>query len=237
MKKNIVKINEQQLKKIVAESVKKVLKERIGNDLDSFYNYVVNKFNQEHIEIGDAGDVEELYQGCSNYNYETEPFDKLYQKVKNDWLQYKSEQQNDIVAESVKKVLKEESPRKVRVQIYDYNENAKELPLNEEEYEIYKYINDNWGRFMQTKVLRAYPTYISYIEAMAEKTIVDGYNNTEHEQYLFVPQYFDRFWKEFQNSYEIEPQNMKRLGKKFEIIFKSGLAEEFCSFLNERGGV
>lgn len=109
MKRNIVKINEQQLKKIVAESVKKVLKERIGNDLDSFYNYVVNRFNQEHIEIGDAGDVEELYQGCSNYNYETEPFDKLYQKVKNDWLQYKSEQQNDIVAESVKKVLKEES--------------------------------------------------------------------------------------------------------------------------------
>lgn len=72
--------------------VSTLAEQKVNNDLDSFYHYVVNRFNQEHIEIGDAGDVEELYQGCSNYNYETEPFDKLYQRVKADWIQYKSEQ-------------------------------------------------------------------------------------------------------------------------------------------------
>ena len=115
MEKNTVKLNEAQLRKIVAESVKKALMENI--DCADFYNYVIKRFNEEGIEIGDAGDSEELFQGCSAYDYETVPFEQLYDNVKNDWLTYKSEQKQyhgisenairKVDAESINRVLKE----------------------------------------------------------------------------------------------------------------------------------
>lgn len=98
MRKNVIRINESILRQMVDESVrgilnrkgKSILKE--SNNCDDFYCYVVSHFNQEGIEIGDAGDAEELYQGCSNYDYETVPFDELYQKLKRDWMEYKTGQ-------------------------------------------------------------------------------------------------------------------------------------------------
>ena len=86
---SVVKINNI-LKQVVAESVKRELKEYICTD--DFFNYVVNRFNKEGIEIGDHGDMEELYQGCSNFDFERKPFDELYMAVKRQWLQYKKEQ-------------------------------------------------------------------------------------------------------------------------------------------------
>lgn len=89
-RKHTIKVNESTLKRIIAESVKKVLKE--NKDCNDFCKYIMDKFREEGIEIGDAGDAEELYQGCANYDYETVPFEELYQKVKKDWLSYKKEQ-------------------------------------------------------------------------------------------------------------------------------------------------
>lgn len=71
------------------KNVKKSI--NVGRSSDDFYNYLIKRFNEEGIEVGDAGDTEELYQGCSCSDYETVPFEQLYQKVKNDWLSYKSE--------------------------------------------------------------------------------------------------------------------------------------------------
>lgn len=122
--KNIAgKLSESKLRKIVAESVR---------SCDDFYNYVIKRFNEEGIEVGDTGDAEELYQGCSNYDYETVPFEQLYQEVKNDWLSYKSEQKQyhginenairKIVAESVKKVLKETEGYRYMIVTYNGEE-------------------------------------------------------------------------------------------------------------------
>ena len=90
--KKVIKLNEGDLKKIISESVKSVLKEYVEADTDTLFNYVVKGFKKEGIEIGDAGDAEELYQGCSNYSYSDVPIEQLYQKIKEDWLLYKSEQ-------------------------------------------------------------------------------------------------------------------------------------------------
>ncbi len=113
MKRKAIKINEKRL----GEIIRNTIKESMGGTLNDFVNYVINRFNQEGIEIGDAGDMEELYQGCGNYDYETVPFDELYDDFKEGWLQYKAEQNayhgldesviKKAVSESMKKALKE----------------------------------------------------------------------------------------------------------------------------------
>lgn len=63
-------------------------------DIDEFFDYVTKRFKEEGIEIGDAGDAEELYQGCGAYDNENKPFEELYPMVKADWLQYLKEKES-----------------------------------------------------------------------------------------------------------------------------------------------
>lgn len=127
-----MKINGKKLRKIISESIAEILNPTKKVDesimglsdvsetpsVEDFYNYVVNRFREEGIEIGDAGDDEELLQGCGNYDYETVPFEQLYPEVKRDWIAYKSEQNqyhginesllSKLISESITKILMED---------------------------------------------------------------------------------------------------------------------------------
>lgn len=63
-------------------------------DVDEFFDYVTKRFKEEGIEIGDAGDTEELYQVCGAYDHDNTPFEDLYPMVKADWLQYLKEKES-----------------------------------------------------------------------------------------------------------------------------------------------
>lgn len=88
MKKDVVKLNEGQLKKIVAESVKRVLKEYIDNDKEKFIDKeeLASEFtnwalNDSHNYRGLGGPVNVL-QAMHDYYYNDEE-DDLYRACEN----------------------------------------------------------------------------------------------------------------------------------------------------------